>query len=652
MTHELQWYRTDQVPLWDDRLPEVIRQNLEHCALARGPEIARMAVLALAYEREWWNDDEYQQWQKDPFHDRLARDGLGPSPFTINKLAHSVDAVLNKVIEQPRITIQSRNGTFEQLRQFDTRQRAINGIRSTPEVSEVDRLWARDGLVKRVGWSMWRYDGKGGRITKRRLHPWQVHIDPHDALNTGEPTFCHVVELVDRDLFLAWYENARSLGDAGDAIPIPNHDARIGRIRTVPRATEHVDGHSNFWQGAYFSTISTQGTTVDRTDRIRVVHSWRRSYSPGTSGGRYTCSVLSGTDSVVALDYKFRRDTLPVVWYMPTPADSGMRGIALADHLLAVQGFINYQLWKIVKVQIRYGHHKVFVPKNSPKATITALLAAGINAVPVAEPNELPQIVPPQVLAPEQLQLLEWALAVPTNELGITSVVTEGRSQLGANASGRAQVEERLRTRDRQNHLIEAFSTAQLRSVRELLNTTEDAVRLDPEFSASFKDSSGLWTSTPWAELTQNHEEWVLGFEETGQFGDSRAARISKVLDDATKGLISPQSAFSAIVGPVDDERLTTRETAMQRAIEYHLWLLSDPDADHAQAQPSRDMDIPLLLELTTEMINLAIAQRAKPETVVRYREYLFAAAQLLPPPESLPVSPTLAPAPQAPPVT
>lgn len=637
------WYR--QKP-WDDSLLRLVRQNLSHCAALRSRELTRMAVLALAYEADWWGDQgDWSGWMKDPFcsgQQRATRGEIGDRIFTINVLKESVDAVVNKVVEQPDITVTTVGATFEQMRIWDSRQRALNHGLNTPEVSETMRAWALDGLVRRIGWTQWRHDTHGGRVVQRRHQPWQLHFDPHDAATTNKPTFVHVVELVDRDHFLDWYKHAQTLGEDGKAKPVPDHDVRLGKIRSVSRSTEHINGHSNAWQGAYRYMLASKGSGVDTTDRIRVVHSWRRARRAGTPNGRYVMTVLGlgDNDSVVALDYAYRRDSLPVVEYVPMPTHAGLRGIALADPLLALQSVIDRTIWKIWRVQDKYGHHKVWVHEETSDDVIAAALTAGIVLVRASNPRDMPRLIPPQVLAPEQLKLLEWALNVPTSQMGITPIVSEGRSQLGANASGRAQVEEDRRSRDRQSHLIDAFTNARIRAAREYLNTVEDAVRLDRRFAAQFKDVSGQWVSESWAELTQMHEAWILRPETRGSFAGSRAARISRVEDSALKGEVSPQQAFFEVTRAVDEWRLNSRANASQAAVERHLWILSDPDADHSQAQPSRDLDLPLAIEITRKVIQLAISQNAKPATITRYRQYLYAASQLLPaepPPATVP---------------
>lgn len=613
------------------------------CASARERdyELTRAAINAWAYERDRWTGIDLTgapgYGDDDSLFGVLSASGDVMSNRSIpwiNKINSSIDVVTDKILQGlPTLSVRAANAPYELRRLLDMRSAALTSTLAGEQAEGALYLFVRDALIKRIGFLRCQF--MHGRLQLQRLHPWQVFYDDRDVEH-GEMSQVHVAYLVDRDEWLSWYRGVKARDSDGQSMRIPDHAARIRQIEELPPAYDLLPSSDEFsvrWLGA---RRWLRDRSPALSDQIRVVWSWKRSWRAGEATGRVVCSVIGDTtqtSSVVALDMPFARDTLPVVWWSPWQADTGITGIALAEKLLGAQLATDRTLFKLQRLQDKYGHHKWGVQKGQlTDETAKALLASGIHVFEFD--GEVPELIPPMSLNPSDVQWLNFVLDRPASEQGVNPGLTEGRSQLGANASGAARVEEVFRTLDRQKGVRDAFRRGFRRLGAEVNNAIDDALALDPKFSARWraKDATAF-REQPWAELTLPNGNYWIDIDERGVLGTTRAGQIQKALELHAGGHLNDDSLRELLYSSPDLAAAGAREIAPRRAIERHLEILLDPkstDDELARAQPTEDMDLEDAVFLVTAEINRAIQLDAEPQTLDRLRSYLLACNRVL----------------------
>lgn len=640
------WYKLDR---YSDELPKKINEVIDTSAGARKGELLDAALMAFFYERDRWSATDVNSALGPAAlarYQQFVGDGRDNSIPAMNQVKSAIDTMVSQMIEgAPTLRVRTVNATYEVIRQHEIRSRVLNGTLANPSTSEAEFMWARDGLIKRKGWVYPRYSS--GQLVVQRLQPYQVYYDPRDAMH-GDISQLHVVELIERDEFLSWYEKVQSLNDKGSARQdIPDKAKRAKEIEELPRAHGYTDGDAA-WQGA-FSMLLASGPSFSLADRLRVVYSWRRSWRNSKPDGRALITVFGGSGApgaggrvgdrgVLALDVPFSRVQLPAIHWSPWRADLGIDGISMVDLLLPTQLAIDRSMYKLQRMQDKYGHHKLVLPPGTPDHVATALMNEGVKVIhsPAAQ---VPTLVEAHTLSQSQVAWLEFLISQPIAMTGVTQGALEGRSDLSPAASGISRIEDRLQKRDRQNTMREAYSRARIQLGHSILSANDDALGIDKDYQVSYTINTRL-VSRPWADLQIANNAYVVDIEQRGTLGDTRSGQIQKLIEYANLGLLDPDIVRTALIKEPDVERWASAALAPVQAIEDHLAILSDPDAEEEwpSAQPTEDMDLQLAVKLTTLTINQAMALHAADDTVARLSAYKLAAIRTLPQPELPPV--------------
>lgn len=605
------WY---QAKAYDDEA--ILKRTLSCFKMASGwrsQRIADIAAMAWAYERDRWSriGDELPENVRPAM--KWLDEGIPPS-VNINK--NAVDTVVNwLMVENPAIEVKTMGATFEQRRQTEMRSHALDALFNLPEYAQQHRACGRDGLSK--GWAACVPRVRNGRIIFQRLHYAQVYWDPFDARD-GHPTMIGVVEYVDRDHIMAWYDTLQGVQNHRD------RKAALQRCTSQVWGKNPIGGMESYqWIGPYDMELQAHDVT-ESTDRVCLVHWWRTASSPAAKDGRYTLSVI-GADTGhnggrLLVDHEFTRTTLPVVWWTPYPADEGIDGIGLQHLLTPWQEAIDRSFFKLQRVLDKYGHIKAFFPPGTIKNK-EEFLAAGVTVIET-DSLQTPSFHNPINLSPADLEWIDRCLSWSRNEYGINQMLASGGTALGANAPAVAMVEEQYRSLDRLSDIESNWQNFRLALARETLHAIDDATKLDPTFAAHFFDQNDDMQVKKWSELIRANERYTCTLEPAGALGKTRAGRISKVLDLAQRGMVDPQLAKDALLSSPDIRRMARLETAAMRLVEKQLAEIIDPDGDHANAMPSEGDPSQLQLDMADRYIYDARATGAEPDTVERLREY------------------------------
>jgi hypothetical protein len=625
---EAVWYK---LPDFSDKMPEKIWAIIDATKTYRETLIQDAAALSWAYHR-----DKYLmrsraglglQVNQMPEAASKRFSWLAECTPGVNITKSSVDTLVAWLLSnQAKLEISTSGACYEQRRQVEARNLSLDATMNQRKAKRSIMLAGRDGLLKGVGAAMPCLRDR--RVTYRRIQLHQLVWDPFDARD-GDPRTMHLIEYVDRGQFLAWYESQRG-----------KKTGVAEKIRRMARATSsyQAGAGTEAYLGPYDWELNSSAVT-ESTDRVMVVHSWRKASRVGATDGRYVCTVHScyGFDrglvdgAVVALDQKFKRVTFPVVIWSPYPDDEGILGTGLGHLMTPWQEACDRTFFKIQRTLDRLGHTKIVVPQGSIQdSTIKEFLRMGISVVQVENPSEIPRIIDGYALRKDDLEWLERLLSYSRDEYGINHMLAQGGSQLGADASGAARVEENYRQTDRLSDIVVHYDDFRRELGVETMNVIEDAIEMDRDFAAQYKDRDGELISVKWADLALPNGEYEVEIQEVGELGDRKAGQVAKILDLQQRRAISDEGAKEALLNNPDYRALARYETAGYRLIQAQLSELSDPNGDHEFARPDEDVDLELAMKMARKAIQDARSRKAKPETVNRLRQYYLTVKGLI----------------------
>ena len=615
------WYKLDA---YSDKLPAAVVRSLNIGGNFRRRRLLEDYALEWAYQRErYWSSIPAQVQAAMPWI--VDRQESGPPSPNIIRMA--VDTVISWLFtEIPPLTVGSSGASYEELRQVEARSLALDATINGPARSAKNILAAaRDGVLKGFG-VLWPRSGNDIRI--QRLHRKSVFYDPHDARD-GDPNHVQIIERYDRDHWLAWYRGLRD---------IQGHRGRVAKIERLPKTRPIAGGTPDAGWSPYDFELAAASAGADSFE-LTVVHTYRRSSGPGQEDGRYVCTVHTGTahdgdipasgQAVVAIDQVFSRPTLPVALWSAYPGIEGIDGMGLGHLLQPWQAALDRSFFKIQRALDKYGHIKIFVPPDADKA-VESFVHPGVTVVPVEDGGKAPGIVQQQVISSDEIVWIDRLLNWSTSIYGVNQMLATGTSQLGAGASGIAQVEENFRSLNRLSDVATHFAHMYEHLGGETLSAIEDAIKLNPEFEATYKDRNGEMLRRRWSELVATNASYDVKIEERGPLASRRAGRVAQLLDMAQRQLLDPAIAKEALLGNPDVRRAARLELAPQRLVEWQIDQLRRPDGDHEAAMPDRDTPLSLAIDMVTREIQIARTTGAMPETISRLREYKLAAQQLL----------------------
>lgn len=555
----------------------------------------------------------------------------GPS---LNIMKTAVDTVLARLFtDMPALQTASSGAKFEERETIRTSGLALDGTLNQRTLRKVQRMVARDGLVK--GWGCaWPYV-EAGKPGIRRMHRWQVMVDPYDA-REGTPSMAH-----------AWYcvPRATLIASVAAAKGLPNQREILASLRKMPRL-QNLHGPGT---GQNYSLYDRMAGYADNQlrldDALLVLHSWKLpggqarpgEKMPKGAAGRWVVTVhgggprfgdpmQQGDGHILLADREWTRTTLPLVWWSPYPADEGIDGAGLGHMMMPWQQSVDRTLAKIQETLDRLSHAKVLMAEDGAPNSTDAL-AAGIAVVKVkrAVMGEGAgfAVVNGPVLNGEEFRFLEWVLAASQDYNGINAMLSTGGSRLGANASGVALVNEDTRQLDRLAALNAEFDDMRVALGREMLNAIDDALAHDKGFEAQWKGTDGVMQRRPWAELL-GHGDLVVEVEQVGLLGRTKAGRLQSLIEYTQRVPGIPADLSTEMLMSSPDLQALARSTmAPQRLVEWHLAILCDPKADHSLASGA-DAHVPAQLGMDKALLKLqeATAQNADVETLSRLMAY------------------------------
>lgn len=621
------WWRLEK---YSEDLAPTLHRMFTRTSNYHGRRLRNAAAAMWAYERDLYEFDNYPAGLRDAFS-WAGDDWYKKSPKS-NEIKKTVDAATAWLFaDQPRIEVRANGAPFEMRRVLEERSLALDQtVDSVPaRITFMDV--GRDGWL--TGFAALRPVHHEERIEFRRLQAHQLWWDPVDAAD-GKPWMMACVERWDRTALAAWY---RDLDRAVLGISKDKHVAKLAGIDEIRAVGGDWFYGGDAYMPPYEWALRSDGIWAEASDQVLVVHLWRRSTTSkdGKADGRYVMLVSGpqGRDGRVLIDAPYGRRDLPIVWWSPYPSPSGgITGIGLAHTLMGHQKAMDLSNHRIQQHLDELGMSKVLVDVTAgmdDKQIAAMAEKYGIAVVKVAGMNA-PQVVAPNAFRTDHLQWTDVLRRRVQEDSGLGQVIVNGASQLGAGASGVAQVEEEQRQTDRVSDVYERWSAMRLATGERTIEAIEDAILIDKDFEASFMDADGSWKRMPWSKLHRLNEQYQVTLEPTGALGRSRAGRLQKALELAAQNLIPPEIVKRMLLDS-PDLRAAGRASGLsaEDRVTKILAELSSDDGNHEQAVDD-DLNLPVALTFTNVAIDEAHNAGAKTETIDRLRRFKLAVAKRL----------------------
>ncbi len=567
-------------------LAQAVRQSIAASDSARERWLYDDFLAAYAHQRDYMRS-QFELTGESADIPRRILDRVRTDGFEIqgaNIVASATETVQNWLFSAtPPVGIRSSNASYEQRIAVDQYGLALDGLMNTDDNAEQLARIAHDGVLKGfgLGWAQFEQ----GEIRVKRIHRRQFSYDPADARD-GKPQCTYVTELRDKYAIRQWLDAFED---------IPDKAAKLQAIdRAEPIRSEHGTASAGtaaqHWS-VYDWEMASAGVS-DSTPRVRLTHCYRLATAPGEEDGRYVVILDDQTSSgTVLIDQAFTRTTHPVVWWTPIPNDEGIHGTGLYHVLRLWQSAIDRHMYKIQRTADKYGWDKIIVPEGSVK-NLAAFAEAGIYVIEAkGNPNLTKDIETIRAVEMSQADIL-WVDKLITMSLslqGINSMMSSGGSQLGAGASAVALVEELMRSTDRLSSMAKEFERFQKATGREVLHVLDDVLSTVPDYRAQF-DWRGRSTSVKWADLRKQTGDSVIDVELRGELAGTRAGRLSKIMDMASRQLIDQDVAQEMILKTPDVRRAARLTLAGTHLVE---WQLDNQvqDVRLEVSMPSEDMD-------------------------------------------------------------
>ena len=402
----------------------------------------------------------------------------------------SVDTVRNWLFsETPPVGVKAANASFEARSAIDMYSMALDGLLNTDTNADTEAIIARDGTLKGFGAGWVQYEG--GEIKLKRLHGHQITYDPYDARD-GHPQCMYVTEWRDKYAMRDWLNSYDG---------VQHKEAKAKAIMATPVVNKSASSPSDGSTWTPYDWELSTADVPDSTPRIEVTHCYRLASSPTANDGKYVVYVRGGGEGAILIDQVFTRTSHPIVWFVPSPNDEGIRGAGLYHDLFLWQQAIDRHMYKIQRTADKYGWPKIFVPKGSIK-NLAAFAEAGIFVIEYEGNSNLAKPEPIQAI-PLLIEDIEWVdkMIIMAQTLnGINAMLAQGSSRLKGQVSAVAMVEENFRATDRLASILSRWKRWKLEIARQFLFVLDAVLEAVPDYKASF-DYKGVSRSMTWKDL-------------------------------------------------------------------------------------------------------------------------------------------------------
>lgn len=612
-----------------DDLVKALRAELADLQHYAAPDSWRAAALAWCYDRERYMSAGAPDWvlavapwfphrPGDPLPgDKARTSDKGKRIPSDNVIRVGVDTVLAHLLTTlPRLRVGVEGTGLRALFLSRDRSAALNANINDTEPQRALRRAAIDVALAGIGFV--KPAVRRGKLRYEQRQRWQVLWDP-DLAREEEPEELHEWYGVSKRALLAQLKAEGVEDEILDAVKALD----AGRGRVPCWASE-----SDIPSDPYDWETAQRGLQKSCTQLIVSEH-YLLSTAPGEPDGKHVI-VAWGCDgqAVIVHDVDFDRDSAPIVTWSYQPPRKGCQSVGLGDMLLWWQRKVDsgqIKLGRAIEILGQphlIGDESLF--KHIADDDVNFIKASG-GAFGEGPRFTLFKNDPIPAQTAEYIEGLgERAL----RNAGVSQMLSEGVSQLGANAPAIALQAEESRVKDRLARVVAERDRALIRLGVETLHALDDLVERQPDARAQW-EIYGDQRQQPWKELLPARADRHVAIETTGATSGSYAAQLAIVQDFSDRGLVSPITQRLAMLDDPDMRRVSAYELAPVKFVLVQMERLIRADGNEleqarrkASAMPNDNTDFAVADEISLRTIQLAEALGDDDETMVRLEEY------------------------------
>lgn len=443
-------------------------------------------------------------------------------------------------------------------------------------------------------------------VVVERVHRWELFVDPHEA-SAGEKAVrqMHRVMRVAREVLSAMFP------DAAEA------------IRNAPPAQTRPHENSTYEWASPMAGWVSEGV-------VDVYASWHLPSSDDEGDGRKAICI----DGATLCFEEWKRPRFPFAILRRHRRQDGFWGQGDVELLAEDQADINRTARDIQRNVETLGHAIVFT-NDQMDATPTEKLT-GRGPFRVRFKGQTPPVYHvPQAVQPATLGYLEKRIAWMHDFSGVSQWSAQGRSPLGAGASGTALDTMEDIQSDRHAEFEAAYShwrcdIAQrildaCRAVAERMKEAEDQPAEKGEKRAKRKRYGAAWMQgerlerLDWDDVALDEEQYQLQIEPISYIPSTRAGKMAYAKELMGMGLLNENTMRALFDEPDVAQHNKIENAAYNRALDV-MEILGDPDEE--APVPEELWDLELHLFFARAYYQIAQNERAPEEVQARYRDY------------------------------
>jgi len=530
------------------------------------------------------------------------------APFYENVIARIVSVIAAKFSRQRTMPqILTEMGDWGLQRRSEKYTRFLRGIVHSRQAHSVQRSSDIFDINNGTGPIYVGSDDSGG-IDLQAVPPWELFVDTLDARRM-KPSVIYWHQL--------W--------------------PRRNLARKYPKHRKAINGE----QGASIQTAFNAGLEAN-SDVVEVVSAWSLPSEPGSDDGK----VVSSTRGIILDQGIWDRPRLPFAFARYSLPPDGMWGIGVVQQLLGLQDELN-RTYEFRRESLkRLSSPFILIAKGAKvvKSHINNIIGHVLEWDPGSSNGVPPQIVTPQVIAPEQFQHSDRVRSSMFQNSGISELASASMKPAGVN-SGEA-------LRAYSDMMDDAFHDAMLRRDQQVLDMSE--IILDE--IESLADDNGSYKSRyvgpfgfeeiRYSEVATDRDAIVMRVQSTSALATTFSGRLQDVKDMDAAGVPLTSQEKEDLLNVPDLSESRSRRYSMPYLIR-HLCEIEMLDKGNYRA-PEPRWDIDLCLDIVSETIlkaDLGNAPKSRIELLRRFERECMAmqlaeqmeAQQQQPPQQTMP---------------
>lgn len=518
------------------------------------------------------------------------------APATINIVKAKVDAIASRMSKHRPFPVISAEDAGWTERRFARRVSSVLRTRIGQTSLERDRtMRQRDAIVRGTGIAEVARTENNGVVDVgvERVPRSEILYAPREA-RYGSPRSIHRVRSFPLEVLLARFPGAKTK-------------------RALEMAATRASPEDQGW-------YEWGDDWADDSYQVTVVTSHHLPSGYGAKDGR----VVTACNGYVLDDDAWDRPRFPYAFLHWSPPMRGLFGSGLIEDLSGVQAKINDVSRDIQEALYYAAQLTIFVPRSS---NINKEHLRGRHPKVVEFDGAAPQYTAPLPVSPQLFQYLDWLLNICDDLSGLSRDFQSGNTQLGAGASGKAQMVLDDIQSDR-FAMFQLHDSLHMVDVGALMIDEARAIASDMSVPASEK---APWIREhKWKKIDLDEGLYHLKLEPKNFLPDTRAGRMQAVDAAGQAGLIKDPTDMLELMEEPDLQRVNRRLLGPKRAIARLMEDLVDLDVPLYELAPEAFFPTEDAIAEARAELNDAWATDAPEIILQRFRDWIRVAEYTL----------------------